>query len=201
VLARVLGSTDVATRKAGVSGAAASMPPLEAFTPLLGWTAIVFLIAAIALAAVTFARRDALAAAVVTLAMLAILPAVASALATVSSHRAVKPLALAVREQWRAGDVLVHEGPLENSGALEWYSGKRPVVVDGRRSVLGFGATRGEAASAFWDAGRLGERWHGSNRVWLVTTRDEARSIVSRLSGARLVAAAGGRRLYVNRTD
>jgi hypothetical protein len=110
-------------------------------------------------------------------------------------------MALEVRDRWRAGDVLVHEGPLENSGALEWYSGHRPVIVDGRRSVLGFGATLAGAAASFWDRERLASAWAGPERVWLVTTRDARRTVAAELRGARLVAAAGGRRLYVNRPD
>jgi hypothetical protein len=94
---------------------------------------------------------------------------------------------------------VVHEGPLENSGALEWYSGRRPVILDGRRSVLGFGATQPESRELFWDRARLAAAWAGSARVWLVTGRGENRSAVSVLPGPRLVASAGGRRLYVNR--
>ena len=82
-------------------------------------------------------------------------------------------------------DIVVHEGPIENSGALEWYSGRRPVIVDGRRSVLGFGATRPEGAATFWDAERLELAWRGSRRVWVVTTRPPERSLVAQLPGAR----------------
>ena len=46
-----------------------------------------------------------------------------------------------LRREMAPGDLLVHEGPIENSGALELYSGRRPVLLDARRSVLGIGAT------------------------------------------------------------
>jgi hypothetical protein len=65
--------------------------------------------------------------------------------------------------------------------------------------VLGFGATQPESRELFWDRARLAAAWAGSARVWLVTGRGENRSAVSVLPGPRLVASAGGRRLYVNR--
>jgi hypothetical protein len=138
---------------------------------------------------------------VVAATMLAVMPVVASALALVATHRAVRPLAAEAASRMRAGDTLVHEGPLENSGALEWYAGRRPVIVDGRRSVLGFGATLPEARDAFWDRDRLARAWTAGDRVWLVTARDADVTVARDLPGARLVAAAGGRRLYVNRTE
>jgi len=117
----------------------------------------------------------------------------------VAAARTVKPIALELARHAGAADVIVHEGPLENSGALEWYSGRRPMIVDGRRSVLGFGATRSESHDVFWDRTRLASAWTGSGRVWLVTARAEEVSVVSALPGRHLVASGGGRRLYVNR--
>jgi hypothetical protein len=131
--------------------------------------------------------------------LLLVLPAVASALAASASARAVKSIAREVAARFEPGDVLVHEGPLENSGALEWYAGRRPMIVDGRRSVLGFGATLDGAGDALWPTERLRAAWESGRRVWLVTVRPAERSVTAELPGARLVAAAAGRRLYVNR--
>jgi hypothetical protein len=41
--------------------------------------------------------------------------------------------------------------------------------------------------------------WSGERRVWLVTGRRPAASLVTTLPTARLLASGGGRRLYVNR--
>jgi hypothetical protein len=129
--------------------------------------------------------------------MLAVLPAVASGLASVAGHRGVRALAGELARHAAAGDVVAHEGPIENSGALEWYAKRRPVIVDGRRSVLGFGATLD--GETFWEPAQLEAVWRSGRRVWLVTTRAPEASVAARLPGARLVAADGGRRLYVNR--
>ena len=111
----------------------------------------------------------------------------------------MKPLAEEIRRRAGPGDLVALEGPLENAGALEWYSGRRPLIVDGRRSVLGFGASRPGAPDVFWDADRLERAWLDTRRVWLVTARPVEQSVVARLPEPLIVAGAGGRRLYVNR--
>lgn len=198
-LAEVLGATDVAARKAVASGAVSPLPSPVMLRPLLLAAALVFTAGAVLtgiVAVLDGGRR--VGAFVVVAAMLALMPVIASALARVSAYRSVKPIAVALARRAAAEDLVVHEGPIENSGALEWYSGRRPVLLDGRRSVLGFGATLPGAPDVFWDDARLATAWQ-ARRVWLVTGRPREHSIARSLPGARLVAAAAGRRLYVNR--
>jgi hypothetical protein len=138
-------------------------------------------------------------AAVTAVTVLAMMPCVAVAMQAVASARSVKPIAMELGRQAAATDLVVHEGPLEDSGALEWYSGHRPVIVDGLRSVLGFGANRAESRDVFWARPRLAAAWREERRIWLVTARTDEASIIGVLPRPRLVASAGGRRLYVNR--
>ena len=198
-MAAVIGASDVATRKSAVDLGPVPVPAWSAFRPLVGAAALVLGAGALALALAAVARARAMAvyATVVTLALL--LPSAASGLSLVSAHRAVKGIAEEVRRRAGPGDVVAHEGPIENAGALEWYSGRRPVIVEGRRSVLGFGASTPRGRDTFWDGARLGRAWQGPHRVWLVTGRPPGRSVVTRLGEVQLVAVGGGRRLYVNR--
>ena len=198
-MTRVIGVSDVASRKSAVLAAAPPVPAWSAFQPLVGAAALVLGLGALALAIAAIARARVVAvyATLVTLCLL--LPSAAAGLNLVSAHRAVAGLAAEVRRRAAVEDVVAHEGPIENAGALEWYSGRRPVIVDGRRSVLAFGATRPEGRDAFWDGRRLSEEWRGPGRVWLVTGRPPQLSVVAGLADAELVAAGGGRRLYVNR--
>ena len=129
--------------------------------------------------------------------MLALLPLIAGALGLVSGHRAAEGVGLELVRRAGREDLIVHEGPLENSGALEWYSGRRAVIVEGQKSVLAFGARRPEARDVFWDAARLAKAWE-AGRVWVVSVRPPAASVVARHPGARLVFASGGRWLWVN---
>lgn len=196
----VIGITDVYTRKEDAAGEISPLPPWASFLPLVVVTATVFSVAALALVWAAVRRTGAAGLAVTVVAMIAILPAAAVGHSLTSGHRAVRGMALEVSRQLRPGDRLLHEGPIENSGALEFYSGARPILVDGRRSVLGFGSTFPDARETFWDAARLEREWRGPGRLWLVTTRSPERSLVATLppGRARLVLATGGRWLYVN---
>jgi len=202
-LSSVVGTTDVASLKSSVAGLPSPVPPFTEFRPILGANAVVFAAGALLTSLLTVlagrserARR--LVVFVVIATMVGALPSAAASLALVASHRAVGDLARDVARLMAPEDLLVHEGPLENSGALEWYAGRRPVIVDGRRSVLGFGAERPEARDVFWGADRLREAWTSGRRVWVVSVRSPARSVVSDLPGARLLAVTGGRALWVN---
>jgi 4-amino-4-deoxy-L-arabinose transferase-like glycosyltransferase len=198
-MGEVMGATDVATRKSGAAGAPAALPPWLALRPLVGATALAFGAGAVALTITALARARTAAAYATVVTLIFVLPSAAGALGLVASHRAVKAMAAEVARRAAPADIVALEGPIENAGALEWYGGRRPVIVDGRRSVLGFGATRPGGPDVFWDAARLERAWHGPRRVWLVTARPAEQGAAVRLPDAHLVTATGGRRLYVNR--
>jgi 4-amino-4-deoxy-L-arabinose transferase-like glycosyltransferase len=198
-LSGVFDATDVATRKSVAGGAPLPAPPWEMLQPFVGAAALALAAGALALVIAAVGRHRVLGVYAAVVAVALLLPSAAGALGVVSAHRAVKGLAEEIRERAGADDVVVHEGPIENAGALEWYAERRPMIVAGRRSVLGFGATRPEAAARFWDEAELGRQWVGPRRVWLVTARAPSHSVIARLTGGRLVAVGGGRRLYANR--
>jgi len=203
VLESVMDVTDVATMKSAAAGLPPPVPPWEEFRPVFWSAAITFALCALATAAViALARspelRRSLGVLVVGVTMVATMPGVARSLGVVASSRAVRDQARSVARLAGPEDVLAHEGPIENSGALEWYSGRRPVIVDGQRSVLAFGAERPESRDMFWDVDRLREAWTSGRRVWVVSVRSPGRSMVASLPGARLLGVAGGRTLWVN---
>jgi hypothetical protein len=203
VLTSVMDVTDVATMKSAAAGLPLPVPPWEEFRLVFWAAALTFALCALAIAAVlALARssesRRAFGVLVIAVAMVATMPGVSRSLRVVVKNRAVRDLAERVAQLAGPEDVLAHEGPIENSGALEWYSGRRPVIVDGRRSVLGFGAERPESRELFWDAARLREAWTSGRRVWVVSVRSPGHSVVAGLPGARLLGAGGGRTLWVN---
>jgi 4-amino-4-deoxy-L-arabinose transferase-like glycosyltransferase len=197
----VLEVTDTATRKMGGAAQATALPPWPPIRLLFGTAVFILAPASLVLGMLALRRPpSAWAPPAVTLtAMLAMMPLVSGGLAIVAAHRAVRPLALEINRQAVPGDLLVHEGPLENSGALEWYARHRPVIVDGRRSVLGFGVTLDGQGDAMWEPERLRRAWESGERVWLITIRQPGDSLAAQFPGARLVRVAGGRWLYVNR--
>ena len=196
----IFSATDVYSRKEAVATQVAPLPAWPALRPLVGRTALVFALGAAALAVAAAWRAGRLAAVAVAATMLAVVPSVGQALALVSTARAVSGMAAEIRLGWQPDLVLVHEGPLENSGALELYSGVRPVLVEGRRSVLGIGSTFPEATETFWAADRLRREWLSSRPILLVTTREPDRSLVARMPRGRvhLLASRQGRWLWSN---
>lgn len=199
-LTRVVGAADVYTRKEVRIGEPLPLPPWEALRPLVMAAAGVCSGASLALIATGLrgARRAAL---VVTIAaMLGMLPLAAWAHSMVSAQRSVRRIAAEVQRHLGPGDQLLHEGPIENSGAIEFYAGVRPIIVEGRRSVLAFGATLGDSRDRFWDTARLGKEWTRPRRLFLLTPRTGPSSVVGTLppERVRLLAEIDSRRLYVN---
>ena len=197
----VFSATDTYTRKESAAAQSSPLPPWSALQPLVARTAWITAAGAAALAVVAWRRAGRWTGAVVAATMLAVMPVATRALDLVASARAVTSLATEVRSLTASGALLAHEGPIENSGALEFYSGRRPVLVDARRSVLGMGATFPDAADGFWTAEQLGAAWLSGRPIVLVTTRDPRRSLVAELPPERvqLLRAENGRWLYSSR--
>ena len=194
----VFGVSDVYSRKEAALGQASPYPAWSSLQPLVAWAAVVLLAGAVVLAAAAARRSARLGACAVAAVMLLLVPVVAIGLAVTSSARAVTVMAAEIRARLAPGDLLVLEGPIENAGAVEFYSGHRPVLLDAARSVLGIGATFADAAGTFWSAPRFAEAWASARPPYLLTTREPARSIVASLPprSARLLFAHNGRWLY-----
>jgi len=194
----VLSATDVNTRKAFAAAQASPLPPWSALQPLVTRTALIMAAGAAVLAVIAWRRAGRWTGAVVAATMLAVMPAATRALDLVAGARAVSGMAAEVRRLATQDALLAHEGAIENSGALEFYSGRRPVLVDARRSVLGIGATFPDAAGTFWTADELAAAWLSGRPILLVTSREPRRSVVSTLPSdrVRLLRAENGRWLY-----
>jgi 4-amino-4-deoxy-L-arabinose transferase-like glycosyltransferase len=194
----VFGVSDVYSRKEAALGQASPYPAWSSLQPLVAWAAVVLLLGAAVLAAAAARRSARVGAWAVATAMLLLVPVVAIGLAVTSSARAVTVMAAEIRARLGPGDLLVLEGPIENAGAVEFYSGHRPVLLDAARSVLGIGATFADAAESFWSAPRFAEAWASARPPYLLTTREPRQSIVASLPprSVRLLFAHNGRWLY-----
>jgi len=196
----VFSATDVYTRKEAMGAQASPLPPWGALQPLVARTALVLGAGAIALVVCAWRRTRRWTGAVVAATMLAVMPSALRALEIVSAGRAVAGLAAEVRRLATPETVLVHEGPIENSGALELYAGRHPILVDAQRSVLGIGATFPDSAPAFWTGAALREAWLSGASLLLVTPRDPRHSVIATLPADRvtLLRAENGRWLYAS---
>jgi 4-amino-4-deoxy-L-arabinose transferase-like glycosyltransferase len=194
----VFGVSDVYSRKEAALGQASPYPAWSSLRPLVAWAAVVLLVGAAVLASAAARASARVGAWAVATVMLLLVPVVAIGLAVTSSARAVTVMAAEIRARLGPGDLLVLEGPIENAGAVEFYSGRRPVLLDAARSVLGIGATFADAAETFWSAPRFAEAWASARPPYLLTTREPRQSIVASLPprSVRLLFAHNGRWLY-----
>ena len=196
--ASVFGVSDVYTRKEAALGQAPPYPPWSVLQPMIRQASVVLLAGAAGLAAAGARRSARAGAAVVAVTMLLMVPLVGRGLGATSSARTVAVMAAEIRTRLAPGDVLVLEGPIENAAAVELYSGRRPVLLDGTRSVLGIGATFADASASFWSAARFREAWGSPRPPFLLTGREAGQSVVASLppGSVRLLAAHNGRWLY-----
>jgi 4-amino-4-deoxy-L-arabinose transferase-like glycosyltransferase len=197
-MATVFGVTDVYSRKEAALGQAAPYPSWSTMQPMLVEASVVLLAGAAGLAWAAARRSARAGAAVVAVAMLLLVPLVGRSLAATSAGRTVAGIAAEIRARLAPDDVLVVEGPIENAAAVELYSGHRPVLLDGTRSVLGIGSTFPDAAASFWSAEAFRAAWASPRPPYLLTGREAGRSIVSSLppGSVRLLVAHNGRWLY-----
>lgn len=197
---RVFSTADVYTRKELVAGDGLPLPAWTDLASRVMWAGIACAVGAAVLGWAWIARAPRLGLVAVLATMLAIMPLATSGAGLVASGRTVAEIARRLDRTMLPGDLLVHEGPIENSGALEFYSGRRPVLLDAHRSVLGMGATYPEASGMFWTFGDLARAWLGDRRVFLVSLLGPGQSAVAALPPERLhvVARVDGRWLYSN---
>jgi hypothetical protein len=99
------------------------------------------------------------------------------------------------------GDLIAHEGAIENSASGLLRLDRRVQIVNGRQSNLAFGSTFPEARPLFWDTATLAGAWAGDRRVFLLSSATAARSVARELPArhVHLLVEGGGRRLYSNR--
>jgi len=197
----VLTSADVTARNAGSAiGGMAFLSAAEAGS-LFRSAAMALGLGALGAALGLVLRRPVIGLGALLAAMLAFLPISAEGFALFARSRSVRIVAQGVALRAAPGDVLVHEGPLENSGAWLMELDRPVKVVDGLVSNLAFGATFSEARETFWDDAQLESAWKGAPRVFLVTGKRPDASVVRRLppGSVHLLQEGGGRWLYSNR--
>ena len=89
------------------------------------------------------------------------------------------------------GDLVMHEGALENSGSVLLQLRVPIPVIDGLQSNLAYGATFPEARGIFWDAPRAREAWAKPGRHFLISVVAADRSVVRSFPLDRVIPGWG----------
>lgn len=192
---------DVAARNMAAQGRPAATDFVGQFRPLFGSISLTFGLVAAALAVATWRRLPRLGVGAMLAGMLAFLPLSVEGLTLFAKSRSVRVMTDAMLLRAAPGDVLAHEGALENSASALLRLDRRVQIVNGLQSNLAFGATFPEARGTFWDGPALVRAWGGDRRVFLLTALAPDRSVVRELPSEQvhLLLEGGGRRLYSNR--
>ncbi len=118
----------------------------------------------------------------------------------VEPHHSAKAVSQAITAKAGPGDLVVHEGSLEYSAALPFYTGRRIVIVNGARGDLEFASRLPEARDVFLDTQGLVRVWESPARVFLVTQRPRESALGALPpSGVHEIGQYGSRWLYTNR--
>lgn len=196
-------AVDLAARNLAAQGGEIPGPALAGLRHVVAWSALLLGLGTLGMTVAAWRRSAELGATVALATMLAFLPTAGKGMAEFARGRSAEPLALALARRAGPEDLIIHEGPLENSASLLLVVPHRVHVVDGLVSNLAFGATFPEAREVFWDAARLRQAWSAPARSFLVSVVAPDRSAVRGLppEAVHLLAEVGGRRLYSNRGD
>jgi 4-amino-4-deoxy-L-arabinose transferase-like glycosyltransferase len=194
-------AADVAGRNMAAQGRPAATDFVGQLRPLFASISLTFGLVAAALAVATWRRLPRLGVGAMLAGMLAFLPLSVEGLTLFAKSRSVRVMTDAMLLRAAPGDVLAHEGALENSASALLRLDRRVQIVNGLQSNLAFGATFPEARGTFWDGPALLRAWGGERRVFLLTALAPDRSVVRELppDQVHLLLEGGGRRLYSNR--
>ena len=196
-------STDVYSRMGEAQGGSYALPLLEELMPLFQSGGAVLCLGAVA--TLVFAIRQSLRIALGCFAVMAILlqGVIGQVYQLTAEFRSVAPLASRLLERLHGDDLVVHEGPLENSAGLTFYTGKQVHVVDGQRGDLHFGSRFPEASGLFLGGEELEKLWQGRHRLFFVTDRPVDESVLRLITPhtRHLIGHEGSRWLFTNRPE
>lgn len=200
-LARALFSLDVHYRVLQEQGL--PLPPFHHALPILKWIILGFTFGSVVALFLSLLRLPLMAFGAFGVGTIFALALIAKGALILAPHWSVKPLAGFIQQRVREGAILVHEGPLENSASLPFYTGRQVLILDGRRGQLSFGAGFPEAHGIFLEGKDLPQLWQGKRQVFFVTPLPVSRSALRFLNPAEvhLLAHQGGRWLFSNQED
>jgi len=112
-----------------------------------------------------------------------------------------KPLAMAIRQQYKPGEIIVLNGEYAWGSTLNFYTGVQVHLVDSKRNDLWFGSLFSDAPQIFEDGASFTRLWNGDRRVYLFTKEFNKQAALSQVdpSSVYVVARQGNKMVLTNR--
>jgi 4-amino-4-deoxy-L-arabinose transferase-like glycosyltransferase len=112
-----------------------------------------------------------------------------------------KPLAMAIKQQYQPGEVIVLNGEYAWGSTLNYYTGVQLHLVNSKRNDLWFGSLFADAPTIFEDVNSFTQLWNGDRRVYLFTKEFNKQAALSQVdpSNVYLVARQGNKVVLSNR--
>jgi hypothetical protein len=196
-------ATDVYSRMVQGRGESLAGPLVSRLAPLFQWSGIVLFLGGVLTLIGWLRQAPRLAWGCFATAAVLLLAVIGAMLGLIAEFRSTQPIAGLILQRLGPDDLLVHEGPLENSAGLPFYTGQQVLIVDGRRGDLDFGSRFPEAAGMFLAAEELPRLWSGARRLFFVTDRpwDQSALRLIEPAGRHLLGREGRRWLLTNRAE
>ncbi|MBV8892333.1 MAG: glycosyltransferase family 39 protein [Acidobacteria bacterium] len=128
--------------------------------------------------------------------MVVLLAAVHSAFVTFSPILSSKTLALAVEQQYRAGDQMVIRGLYENASSLNFYTGIHLLSLHPPTGNMWYGSKFPDAPRVWISQEEFSNLWSSPTRVFFWTDRQHPPELTGKT--AHVLARSGGKFIYVN---
>ena len=111
-----------------------------------------------------------------------------------------KPLATAIKENYRPGDTIVINGQQALSSSVLFYTGVPLHMLNSQAGDLWYGSLFPDSPAVFEDDASFARRWAGSARVFFVLPKEQGLEKLQALGSPYYqLARSGGKTVYTNR--
>lgn len=112
-----------------------------------------------------------------------------------------KPLAMAIKQEYKPGEIIVLNGEYAWGSTVNFYTGVQLHLVNSKRNDLWFGSLFSDAPKIFEDVNSFTELWNGDRRIYLFTKEFNKQAALAQVDPSRvfLVARQGNKMVLSNR--
>lgn len=133
--------------------------------------------------------------------MLGVLFCVHQSYVIFSPELSSKPLAMAIRQQYQPGEIIVVNGEYSWASTVNYYTGVQLHLLNSKRTGMWFGSLFADAPQIFEDTASFTRLWRGDGRVYLFTKEFNKAAALSQIdpSSIYLLARQGNKMVLTNR--